>query len=135
MDRLALIVMLVAMSGTFCLRNARAEEETPSIKKIMKSLNQGDKSALSVLKKELKGNKPNWETVQKRSEEFVTLTEALGKNKPKKGKMDSWQDQCKDYQEDAKELNDAAQKKDKDATSAALTKLSNSCGGCHGAHK
>jgi hypothetical protein len=139
MKRLAWVVgILTVLGGTATTWEAvRAAEEakTPTIKEIMKKGHSGDSSLLSQLRAELKDDEPEWGDIQKQTKELVTLGTALGKNDPPRGDADSWKDLTKKYLGHAKDLDKAAQKKDKKAAKAAFGKVQGSCMACHKAHK
>jgi len=110
-------------------------EKAPSIKDIMTKLNKGPKSLCPVLGTALKADPPKWDDIQKETKEFATLAEALVKNDPPKGEKASWEKLCKEYAITAKDMDEAAQKKDQKAAAAAQGKLAKSCMSCHDAHR
>jgi cytochrome c556 len=114
---------------------AADEAKTPTIKEIMKKGHSGDSSLLGQLRAELKDDEPEWTDIQKQTKELVTLGTALGKNDPPRGEADSWKELTKKYLDNAKDLNKAANSKDKKAAKSALAKVQGSCMGCHKAHK
>lgn len=116
---------------------AADEDKVPSIKDVMKKVNKGPTSLSVTLGKELKAGEPNWSEIQKHTKEVAKLVAALEKNMPRKGSADSWKDLTKEYVASAKELDEAAEKKDKDAALAAHKKISGMavCKSCHTAHR
>jgi mono/diheme cytochrome c family protein len=115
------IVLGVAISGVAALR--AEDEETPSIKEVMKKAHAG--AAKSLISKVAAG---------KGSEEdkkaLLALYEALAKNKPPKGDEEAWKTRTSSMVKAAK----AAVDGDEDA-GKELTKISRSCAACHAAHK
>lgn len=59
----------------------------------------------------------------------------LGKNEPPKGDKESWEKLTKSYLDTAKQLDKAAQAKEKSKAVVAHTKLTKMCMACHKAHK
>ena len=114
---------------------ASADETTESVKKIMGAVNKGPKSLTGLLKTAFKADEPKWEGIQKDAKRIAELTDAMAKLKPKKGDGASWDKLAGAYAADAKELHEAADKKDKTAALAAFKKLETSCKSCHTAHK
>jgi hypothetical protein len=106
-----------------------------TIKDIMGKAHKGTTSVLTVLGKELKAEEPGWADVQKQTKELLSLGEGLGKNTPPKGEKDSWSQLTAAYVKTARELDAAAQKKDKATAAAAQAKLAVSCKACHLAHR
>lgn len=131
-------LVLLGVSLVFSLSAflpASADDTTESVKKIMGALNKGPKSLSGLLKTALKAEEPNWTGIQKDTKRFAELTDAMSKLKAKKGDGSSWEKLSGAYAADAKELNEAAEKKDKEATAAAFKKLEGSCKSCHSVHK
>jgi cytochrome c556 len=127
--------LAVVMAALVAGRADADNEETPSIKQVMVKLHKGASSPLGKLKGELKGQNPDWDTIQKQAKDFVILGAALAKNEPAKGDPASWKKLSDGYFQDAKALDDAAQAKDLAAAQAAHGRLSASCKGCHSVHK
>lgn len=108
---------------------------TLTIKDIMGKAHKGTTSVLTVLGKELKADEPTWADIQKQTKELLGLGEGLGQNTPPKGERDSWSQLTGAYVKTAKELDAAAQQKDKTTAAAAQSKLAGSCKACHLAHR
>ncbi|MDR3634412.1 MAG: cytochrome c [Isosphaeraceae bacterium] len=125
------VVVAAVVAGRADADNA----ETPSIKQVMVKLHKGANAPVGKLKGELKGEKPNWDTIQKQTKEIVVLSAALAKNEPSKGDAASWKKLSDEYFQDAKALDDAAQAKDLAAAKTAHGRLSASCKACHSVHK
>jgi hypothetical protein len=131
---LAGLALPVALS--LATRPADAQgSKVPSVKEIMGRLHKGADSPLTKLRAELQDEQPDWALVQRGAMDFVTLGAALGKNAPPKGDKKSWAELSAKYLEQAKALDAAAQKKDKNAALAAHTRLNESCKDCHTAHR
>jgi hypothetical protein len=127
---------LALVTGAVLLLNASgADDKPPSIKDIMNKAHKGGDSLIQAVGKDLKADTPDWEDAAKKSKELLELGSALGKNNPPKGEKDSWEKLTKLYADTAKELDDAVQKKDKDAALTAHKKLAGSCMNCHRAHR
>jgi hypothetical protein len=128
------LALLTGMALT--LRTSNAEDEkTPPIKEIMTKAHKGGNSLIQTIGKELKAAEPAWTDVQKKTKELVKLGTALGKNEPPKGEQASWEKLTKEYLQNAKALDEAANKKDKASALASHKKLTGACASCHKAHK
>ena len=112
-----------------------ADDATPSIKDVMVKLHKGATSPLAKLKKQAKADSVPWKEVQSETKDFVILGAALAKNEPPKGEMSSWKKLADSYFEDAKALDDAAKKEEKEALEKAVSKVGSSCQACHKAHR
>jgi hypothetical protein len=133
---IAAVVALGILSLSLFPSGAGAEEdETPSIKVVMQKLHKGANSPLASLKKSLAEAKPEWKKVQDKSKDFVMLGASLSKNDPPKGDKDSWKKLSDAFYTASKEMDDAAKKEDLKGTKDAYKTVSNSCMGCHKAHK
>jgi cytochrome c556 len=135
MKRLAFVLGLVAVVALLSLSHRPAEAADPTIKEIMTKAHKGGNSLITTVGKELKEDTPPWADVQKQTKELVELGSSLGKNDPPKGDKESWKKLTDQYVTDAKALDAAAQKKDKDAATKAHTKLTGQCMACHRAHR
>lgn len=130
-------VLAVAVVALVMGPAAADEDKVPTIKEVMGKVNKGPKALSGMLGKELKAGDPDWSEIQKHTKEVAKLVAALEKNTPKKGEEDSWKQLTKDYAAKAKELDEAAEKKDKDAALAAHKKISGMafCKSCHSVHR
>lgn len=135
MNRLSRMAALMALLALFGLTMSSGAADEPSIKDIMNKAHKGGNSILAKLGKDLKAASPDWAEVTKLSKELVSLGNALGKNKPPKGEKESWDKLTMAYQDTAKALLSAAEKKDQKTAAASQKKLSGMCGACHKAHK
>jgi cytochrome c556 len=132
MKRIAVGAVLVLVAS-WSLVLAQGEKLT--VKEIMGRVNKGPAALFPTVRKNLNADAPDWAELQKQSKEIADLVESLGKKDPPRGEKVTWSKFTKDYAVDAKALADAAQKKDKDATIAAHTKITKACTACHNAHR
>jgi hypothetical protein len=127
------LIGITAWLGAADAQNAKP----PTVKDIMKKVNFRDGSLCPLLGRALKVEQPNWDEVQREAHQFATLADALGQNDPPRGDKASWQELTKSYIATAHELDNAAQRKDRNAALAAHAKLANpaTCNGCHKLHR
>lgn len=125
----------LALTLTFGFAAAANTSKAADIAEVMTKGHKGKDSLKESINAELKKSSPDWKAVQEKSAEFVTLAEGLGANDPPKGSKDGWKKQCEGYVKIVKELNAAADKKNKSGCTTAMGKLNKTCGGCHNAHK
>jgi hypothetical protein len=83
----------------------------------------------------LKADKPAWDTIQPQTKEYAQLADDMGKHEPAKGSKESWAKFTVEFAGFAKDLDKAAQAKDKAAASAAHEDLVSSCNACHRQHR
>jgi cytochrome c556 len=117
------------------VRVGAQSEDTPSIKEVMQKLHKGAKAPLIMVRKDVQANPPKWDEVKKLTKDFVILGAGLAKNDPPRGDKGHWTKLANQYFENAKAMDDAAQKEDKSAVLAARGKLTASCKACHDAHQ
>jgi len=133
-----LMTAIVLAGLGFGLTLADAQNaKPPTVKEIMKKVNFRDGSLCPLLGRALKVDEPNWDEVQREAHQFTTLVNALALNDPPRGDKASWQQLTKSYGTAAKELDDAAQRKDRAAALSAHAKVANpaTCNGCHKVHR
>src|SRR4051794_34226567 len=106
------LLVLLAIVG-LVLNPDDAQGKDPTIKEIMGKLHKGANAPLGVLKRDLQSDDPPWLEIQKVSRDFLILGAALSKNSPPKGDKDSWAKFARVYYDNAKALDDAAQRKDR----------------------
>jgi cytochrome c553 len=137
MKRLACVSSVLALVGgaALALLPREAAAKDPTVKEIMGKLHKGASAPLGLVKRDLQDDNPNWPEIQRLTHEFVVLGAALGKNPPPKGDKDSWAKLARQYFDDAKAMDDAAQRKDKAGSLAAQGRLAGSCAACHKAHR
>jgi cytochrome c556 len=125
----------VVLTAALATGQAGAQDEAESIKSLMGKLHKGADSPLIQLKKQLKAQPLDWEKIQDETKDLVILGASLSKFDPPKGNPKSYRMLANTYYQNAKNLDDAAQKQDAKAANAAFAKLSSSCMECHKAHK
>jgi hypothetical protein len=140
----AAVAATCALSGVSVAEERRGERERDrerekgrggsSIEGIMKTVH-GRNGLMKSLDVMLKKDDVAWQTVQATTGKIALLAADLGKRRVKKGSADSWAELTELYADRAKELNDAAKKKDLVATKDAYTDLNSSCNKCHDRHK
>jgi hypothetical protein len=137
MNRLLVALGVVFLAGVALVANSsRAEDDKDlSIKDIMAKAHKGGDALLARLLKAIKSDDTDWDTVQKQTRELLDLGTALGKAKPSKGDQASWDRLTRAYVDNAKDLDEAAKKKDKKTVAADLKKIQGMCSGCHKPHK
>jgi cytochrome c556 len=79
--------------------------------------------------------KGNWESIQKQTEEWMSVAKTLGSQKPPKGDERSWKELTDKYAATVKSIDDAADKKDAAAVTKGLAAIGAMCQGCHGKHR
>ncbi len=126
---------LVAISGLATGPAGADDEKTATIKQVMQKLHKGANAPLAKLKKALAADSPDWKDIQKTTKNFATLGADLPKNDPPKGDKEDYKKLADAYCANAKALNEAAKKEDKEKAEAAFKKVSTSCMACHKAHK
>jgi hypothetical protein len=127
-------VMCLVVIGGVMTRGA-SDDAPASIGKIMDTLHKGKKSASAVLKSALASPSPDWGKIQKESKIYLKYATDLPKNDPPKGDSAAFKKLAKAFATNAKAVNDAAEKEDQAAASAALKKNGSMCKTCHEAHK
>src|SRR5436309_5139842 len=111
--RAAAAALVLGLAVALNLSGAKEKKE-PSIKDIMTKAHKGGDSLIFTIRKDLKEDEPDWKEVQKDSKELVRLGTSLGKATPPQGEKASWEKLTKAYLVSAKDLQAAADKKDKD---------------------
>jgi hypothetical protein len=107
----------------------------PAIKQIMTKLTKGPQSLTARIGKELDESPPPWETIQSQSKDYLSESNELAKQEPKKGSKESWEKLTAAWIESAGDLDEAARAKDLAAARVAHDALKNSCKECHQAHR
>ena len=116
-------------------RLGAADDKVPTIEDIMQAVNKKKGGLHTDVSAALKKSPVDWDMVQTKTKQYTAMADFLGKNDPPKGSKTSWAKLTKIYADDAKTLNDAAQKKDLATATATIKKLSGECMGCHRAHR
>lgn len=136
MKRLTIVAVAVAVLGTSSMCAVLADDtKTPTIKEVMDKLHKGANAPLATVGRGLKADTPDWPKLQKETKNFVILGAALAKNTPPRGGKESWEKLALNYFNNAKALDDAVQKENKDDAEAAYAKIRGSCMACHRAHR
>jgi cytochrome c556 len=112
-----------------------SKPNTPTVKEIMTKAHKGGNALITKLSRELREDKPNWQDIQEQTTQLVNLGKFLAQNDPPRGEKESWQRYTREYLQNAKKLDDAAQVKDKETASALRDKIGRSCSGCHRFHR
>ena len=129
-------VPIVVMAGfSLAIAAAALAARAMTVKDIMGKLNKGPNALTPALKRSLQKDNPDWADILEQSKEYATLCSELPKATPPKGEKDSWSKLSKEYAENAKALQEAAKKKDKDGALAVHAKISKLCSTCHMAHR
>jgi cytochrome c556 len=129
---------ILAVVAVFALTSASvpARDDKPSeIKEIMTKANKTGTGLYPQVVTELRADDTNWDDVKKDTKEIARLAAQLGKLDPPKGDKESWQKLTKAYADNAKALDAAAAKMDKDAAKTVSEKMGKSCDVCHMAHR
>jgi cytochrome c556 len=130
------LLSLCLILGLAPIDAADKKADVPTTEEIMKIVNKPKGGLHRTVGMALEEDSINWDNVSKMSKQYAELADALGKNPcPKKGTLESWTKLCKVYAEDAKALETAVGKKDKDASVTAWSKLNRSCTACHDEHR
>lgn len=120
---------IVGMLATYGMAISANNADADIHDVMKKSFGKGGlKSQLSAA---VKGEK--WEDAAKLAKEMNDLGEALGKNKPPKGDVKSWDKLCKGFAKATQGILAGAEKKDAKAIAKAMSTIK--CMTCHDAHK
>jgi cytochrome c556 len=132
-----IVVLTVALIPVGAVSfGAFQDEETPKPEAIMKALFKKNSGKFStVLKKQVEAAKPDWDAIQKTTEEINKFGKALGKNDPEKGDKESWKKLTDKLAENTKKLDDAADGKDLAKVKDAQKAIGGSCKACHEVHR
>jgi hypothetical protein len=127
-------VFIATLLFTVCTASAKTDKDT-TLKDVMTRLHKGDDAVRPTINKELEEDNPDWTMIQKLTKDYLDGAQTAAKTKPPKGDKDSWDKLMKQFVTTAKQLDDAAKKKDKEKGLAAAKMLGDSCRDCHTAHK
>ena len=130
---LGLVAMTLAYGAAATAGEEKKDDKVPTIKEIMAQGHKGTKSFLGKIGSAVKAEK--WDDATTPAKALALFGEALGKNKPSKGEDASWKELTDKYAANTKAVLAAVEKKDADAANTALKAISDSCAGCHKAHK
>lgn len=101
----------------------------------MTKLAKGPQSLNAQIGNELKTEPPPWDTIQPQAKEFAQLSASLEQYDPPKGDKESWKKQTAAFAKTARDLEHAAEAKNKADALAAHQMLQTSCKACHNAHR
>jgi cytochrome c556 len=110
------------------------DDKPPTVKEIMQKLH-GPQGLRVKLSRDMRGDTPNWQEVQKDTKAMVKFAEVLGKSQPPRGEKPSWDKLAEQYISGVKALDTAADKQDTAALKTAFARSGGSCTKCHNAHK
>ena len=106
-----------------------------TLEQIMSRLAKGPNSMTPVIGKDLKAEKPDWDTIQGLTKEYAQLAAQMGPETPPRGSAESWAKLTASFTASAEELNKAAIAKDKETALKAHESIANSCKACHQEHR
>ena len=135
-----MLMGLALVAGLICVpfvEMSAADDKVADVSTIMKKNNGGKKSNGKLIDAALKSGDVKWDEVAKLAKDYNKYAADLPKNTPDKGDKASWDKLSKAYADEAKKLDEAAGKKDLDATKAAIATLIKpaTCKACHDVHK
>ena len=112
------------------------DDEKYDTETVMKSLFAKKSGKFNtVLKKQVEAKTPEWDEIQKTTEEIAKYGKALGQNDPEKGGKESWKKLTDKLAENTKALDDAADEKDMAKVKATQKAIGGSCKSCHDVHR
>lgn len=128
-----LTILALAGGVSATAQDKKDDKKVPPVKEIMKAGHKGDDAHMAKVVLAVKDGK--WEDAQSHAKDLADNGTLLGKNTPKKGDPKSWEKLTTKYADNTKALYEATQKKDADASKAALENLGASCKECHSVHR
>lgn len=120
------------------LISASEPQQPPPFLKIMEDNFSGKKNVHRAVKKSLEADSIDWTEVAKQMKQYGIAAQYVGqhaKTKPEKGDEKSWAKLSVQFANEAKELDAAIAKKDKDKALGAIEKLHETCEACHENHR
>jgi hypothetical protein len=114
------------------------EQQPPPFLKIMEDNFSGKKNVHKAVKKALEADSIDWTEVAKLMKQYGIAAQYVGqhaKTKPEKGDEKSWSKLAVQFSTEAKDLDSAITKKDKDKALGAIEKLHETCEACHENHR
>ncbi|HJZ89430.1 MAG TPA: cytochrome c [Gemmataceae bacterium] len=117
---------------------ADAPGDPPPFLKIMEDNFSGKKNIHRALKRAVDADPTDWAEVDKLMKQYGDAAGFIGKHaksKPEKGDEKSWGKLTAQFAAEAKELQTAVAKKDKEAAKNTLAKLNETCEACHENHR
>jgi len=109
-------------------------DEVWSTKKVMDRVHLGKQSLLSVVRRDLRKDEPDWESDQKNLAEIIRLMSMLTKQRPPRGSQQAWDKIVEDYVDGAKAARQNVKEHRLPAVRAALEKVTSTCDECHDNH-
>jgi len=134
----ALCGFLVLQAGLVVFGPSVFAAEPPPFLKIMEDNFSGKKNIHKAVKKGLEADTLNWVDVTTLTKQYSTAALQVtqhAKTKPEKGDSKSWAKLSMQMGAQAKDLDAAVTKKDKDKALAAIEKLHETCEACHENHR
>jgi hypothetical protein len=138
----ALIGFLATLAGVWLvgpsLLAADEPKDPPPFLKVMEDNFSGKKNVHRALKKAVDADAIDWGEVGNLCKQYATAANHVGahaKTKPEKGDDKSWAKLTEQFCAQAKELETAVAKKDKDQIKGAIEKLHDTCEACHENHR
>ena len=138
MKKLICLLFMPALMMVFspAIKFARSDDEkTYTIKEVMQKLHKGPNAALAKMKKALAEDTPDWTDIKSLAKDFETYGKSLPENDPPKGEKEDFKKLADSYYDNAKDMNAAAKKEEKDGVQSSFSKIQKACAGCHKAHR
>lgn len=130
-----LMILSAGAALTATLSPLAAQTGRPmSVKAIMIKANKPN-GVFPAIAAGLKADAPGWDVIQKQSAELTGLAEGLCKTAPPGGDRAGWDRLCKDYLQQARDLETAVAQRNRRAALDAHRRMTNACAGCHDAHR
>ena len=138
----ALVGFLATLAGVWLvgpsLLAADEPKDPPPFLKVMEDNFSGKKNVHRALKKAVDADAIDWGEVGNLCKQYATAANHVGahaKTKPEKGDDKSWAKLTEQFCAQAKELEAAVAKKDKEQIKGAIEKLHDTCEACHENHR
>ncbi len=128
-----LVTMTMGLMGILAAWHFALADTPKTIKDVM--ANHKKNQLRDQIGADLKKDDPDWPAVQKKTKEYAEAVAALEKFDPPKGDKKSFAKLAGDFASTAKDLDQAAKKKDAKAAASAHQKLGGACMNCHKAHR
>lgn len=120
------------------LVSADSPKDPPPFLKVMEDNFSGKKNVHRAMKKALEADSTDWADVGTLMKQYSTAAQFVGqhaKTKPEKGDEKSWAKLSGEFVAQAKELDSAVAKKDKEKAKGVMEKLHETCEACHENHR
>ncbi|MFM7845290.1 MAG: cytochrome c [Planctomycetota bacterium] len=114
---------------------AMVGNQATSTHDIMEKIGEGPNSLTAQLDAAIKADPIVWEDLDKLLTEYTKLAGSMTSGRPPVGGTETWRPLTQNFVAKATAVQEAAKKKDKDATVAAFTQLTMTCAECHKSHK